>query len=116
MDYQPSYGFLKDCLYRSESYKVTLADAYGGTARMPYCVSNTHSASMSAARVSRGGNEQDVSTTTVHPKPAFTKVCFRPSAVIGIKILVGVKRKLSFPIFRRVLAGRVGWSRQYPHP
>lgn len=28
MDYQPSYGFLKDCLYRSESYKVTLADAY----------------------------------------------------------------------------------------
>ena len=29
MDYQPSYGFLKDCLYRSESYKVTLADAYG---------------------------------------------------------------------------------------
>lgn len=30
MDYQPSYGFLKDCLYRSESYKVTLADAYCG--------------------------------------------------------------------------------------
>lgn len=30
MDYQPSYGFLKDCLYRSESYKVTLADAYRG--------------------------------------------------------------------------------------
>lgn len=28
MGYQPSYGFLKDCLYRSESYKVTLADAY----------------------------------------------------------------------------------------
>ena len=28
MDYQPSYGFLKDCLYRSESYKMTLADAY----------------------------------------------------------------------------------------
>lgn len=48
---------------------------------MPYCVSNTHSASMSAARVSRGGNEQDVSTTTVHPKPAFTKVCFRSEAV-----------------------------------
>lgn len=32
MDYQPSYGFLKDCLYRSESYKVTLADAYGSWA------------------------------------------------------------------------------------
>lgn len=32
MDYQPSYGFLKDCLYRSESYKVTLADAYCRTA------------------------------------------------------------------------------------
>ncbi len=35
MDYQPSYGFLKDCLYRSESYKVTLADAYGDLA---FCV------------------------------------------------------------------------------
>ncbi len=33
MDYQPSYGFLKDCLYRSESYKVTLADAYVQCAR-----------------------------------------------------------------------------------
>ena len=33
MDYQPSYGFLKDCLYRSESYKVTLADAYIEPAR-----------------------------------------------------------------------------------
>lgn len=32
MDYQPSYGFLKDCLYRSESYKVTLADAYSAPA------------------------------------------------------------------------------------
>lgn len=31
MGYQPSYGFLKDCLYRSESYKVTLADAYKKT-------------------------------------------------------------------------------------
>ncbi len=33
MDYQPSYGFLKDCLYRSESYKVTLADAYRPSAQ-----------------------------------------------------------------------------------
>ncbi|SDN68229.1 hypothetical protein SAMN04490208_1113 [Pseudomonas poae] len=35
MDYQPSYGFLKDCLYRSESYKVTLADAYNITPCIP---------------------------------------------------------------------------------
>lgn len=35
MDYQPSYGFLKDCLYRSESYKVTLADAYTSWAGNP---------------------------------------------------------------------------------
>lgn len=35
MDYQPSYGFLKDCLYRSESYKVTLADAYEPSSRVP---------------------------------------------------------------------------------
>lgn len=34
MDYQPSYGFLKDCLYRSESYKVTLADAYGEMSKL----------------------------------------------------------------------------------
>ncbi len=52
----------------------------------------------------------------MHSDGRSQAVANRPSAVIGIKILVGVKRKLSFPIFRRVLAGRVGWSRQYPHP